>query len=93
MKKQNIKTEKHWEISYFMKIMNTKTKEIQWLSLNGELQIIKIVPPREGLVLATIIPRIDSDSELEEYIKMFDMDFADLYLKVVESSYLKIAEH
>lgn len=84
---------KKHEVSYFIKIINTKTKEIQWLSLNGELQIIKIVPPQEDLVLATIIPKIHSDSELEEIVRIFDRDFADLYLKVVESSYLKIAEH
>jgi hypothetical protein len=32
----------------------------------------------------TILPRVDSDSEFEECRKMFDRDFSDLYLKVVE---------
>lgn len=84
MKKQKEKTEKYWMVNHLMKIMNIKTKETQWLVLNGEQQIIKIVPPMDGLVLATILPRVDSDSEFEECRKMFDRDFSDLYLKVVE---------
>lgn len=88
MKKYKEKTEKHCVVFHFIKIINTKTEETQWMSLNGDPQIIKIVPPRDGLVLMTIPPRIDSDCEnqieaIEEYKKMFDEDFADLYLKVV----------
>jgi hypothetical protein len=84
MKKHKEKTEKHCVVFHLIKIMNTKTEETQWMSLNGDPQIIKIVPPRDGLVLVTILPRVDSDSEFEECRKMFDRDFSDLYLKVVE---------
>ena len=84
MKKQKEKTEKYCMVNRLMKIMNIKTKETQWLVLNGELQIIKIVPPMDGLALTTILPRVNSDSEFEECRKMFDRDFADLYLKVIE---------
>ena len=83
------KTKKHYVIFHTMKIINTKTKETQWLSLNGKPQTIKIVPSRDGLVLMTTPPRIDSDCEnqeqaLEECKKTFERDFSDLYLKVVE---------
>ena len=83
------KTKKHYVIFHLMKIMNTKTGQTQWLSLCGEPQIIKIVPPRNGLYLMTTPPKIDSDcenqvQELEECKKMFDRDFADLHLKVIE---------
>lgn len=80
---------KKYSIMNLMKIMNVKTKKTQWVSLCGEPQLIKIVPPRDGCALMITFPRIDSDCEnkeqaLEECKKTFDRDFSDLYLKVVE---------
>lgn len=91
------KTEKHYHhvVSYFLKIMNTKTKEEQWLSLNGESQEIEIIPPRGEYVLTTILPKIGGDCEnpeqaLEEVMFSFNRDFADLHLKAVECSRFKL---
>lgn len=90
-----MKNEKNIKPYFFMKIMNAKTEEIQWLTLNGRLQEIKIVPPRGEYVLMTTPPKIGGDYEnqkeaLEKYMMSFNRDFEDLHLTAVECSCLKL---